>query len=294
MRTLVIQTLEAAQGSFPKINMNNYKLMSKTGRDPVRLIVRANTHILVGKGLVMVMNGVTYRQSEKIQLADIIENKIEVSLEPSFDAAFFYMPKNVRQYVIIDWNASVFNKTSSLTFDYENYYLNNDMVDITYVGRHLSFGNPAIENWDTSGIRLYRGALMENKQFDRPIGKWNMKNAEQTSYMFMNMSFNEDITDWNMENNLDMGYMFLGSGFNQDISKWTFNKEVNLTAFLNNSSFSPENLSKLYIKLAEKDWTERTKSKVFGASSVKYNRDGIVARQSLVDSGWTIIDGGLV
>jgi surface protein len=59
-------------------------------------------------------------------------------------------------------------------------------------------------------------------QYGWPIGKWDVSNVRDFSYLFYYLThFNEDIGSWDVSNGTTLNCVFLGaSSFNQDLSIW--------------------------------------------------------------------------
>lgn len=150
--------------------------------------------------------------------------------------------------------------------------------------------------WDTSGVEKFNHMFNGCRVFNQSVNHLNTSNATEMQSMFNGAyAFNHPLDEWDVSGVTNMSAMFDNArAFDQDLSSWDFNLEVNLASFLNISGMSPENYSKLLIKLASIDWSGRSQTKVLGASGVRYNASGAAARQELVDDGWTITDGGQV
>lgn len=150
--------------------------------------------------------------------------------------------------------------------------------------------------WDTSEVEKFNHMFSGCRVFNQQVNHLNTSKATEMQSMFNGAYlFNQPLDEWDVSKVTNMSAMFDNArAFDQDLSSWDFNLEVNLASFLNISGMSPENYSKLLIKLASIDWAGRTAPKVLGASGVRYEGSGATARQMLVDNGWTITDGGEV
>ena len=86
--------------------------------------------------------------------------------------------------------------------------------------------NEPIGNWDVSNVTtmlyMFGNDLMEFAVFNQDIGKWDVRKVADMKGMFRGVAdFNWDIGDWDVRNVSDMSYMFNGAAsFDQDLSGW--------------------------------------------------------------------------
>lgn len=94
------------------------------------------------------------------------------------------------------------------------------------------------------------------------------------------------------ENATNYSYMFSGcSSFDQDISFLNVDYIVRLESMLDGTSFSPENLDKLY-----NSWSSQNPNHdiTFNIPNLKYTENGLPGRTILIEEKeWVITDGGL-
>jgi surface protein len=63
--------------------------------------------------------------------------------------------------------------------------------------------------------------LFRDKNFNQPIGNWDVSKVTNMSYMFLNSNFNQDISLWDVSSLVDMKGMFWDNIlFNSDITLW--------------------------------------------------------------------------
>ena len=95
--------------------------------------------------------------------------------------------------------------------------------------------NQPIGNWDVSNVRSMRSMFDGASDFDQPIGDWNVSNVEYMDDMFsFARSFNQPIGDWNVSNVRSMGVMFRNAHFfNQPIGDWNVSNVSNMESMFN-------------------------------------------------------------
>lgn len=71
----------------------------------------------------------------------------------------------------------------------------------------------------------------ELREFNEPIGKWNVSNCTEMYRMFATTTaFNQPIGDWKVDNVTNMNGMFINSSaFNQPINKWNVSKVTDMS-----------------------------------------------------------------
>ena len=86
--------------------------------------------------------------------------------------------------------------------------------------------NQPIGNWDVSNVRSMDYMFDRAYEFDQPIGDWNVSNVTNMRSMFTSArSFNQYIGSWNTSNVTDMNHVFRrAESFNQYIGSWDTSK----------------------------------------------------------------------
>lgn len=300
MRTIVVETLDVSKGVHPKTGYSNIRL-KKNGNGEGLLSLRLNIEgVSVAKpGVISIDGGVFIDPTTEGE--STVMNRTTTALVTTYvrvdrDVAFisFQPGKRFGWKQMEDARYSAENSPMvDYAFNFKGIYTLNNLFEasptfnspVDALGRELPFVNAK------SLTVMFANTLY----FNQDISNWDVSAITNMGTMFNGaLSFNQDITNWNVANVTGMHAMFNNAtAFNQDISKWEFNLNVDFGLFLDRSGLSPENYSKLLVKLAAKDWTGRTKAKSLSAVSVKYDSDGEAARAALVASGWTIADGGL-
>ncbi|MFA8300878.1 MAG: BspA family leucine-rich repeat surface protein, partial [Hyphomicrobiales bacterium] len=151
-----------------------------------------------------------------------------------------------------------------------------------------------LNSWDVSNVTNMSNMFYGARNFTGDLSSWDVSNVTDMNYMFKGASnFNGNISSWDVSNVIHMNYMFSGaSSFNGDISSWNISKVIDFQSFIDLTSFSVENYSKLLASWGQKNILERYV--YLDVKSVNYKGAAAKAgRQRLIDDyGWFISDGG--
>lgn len=152
--------------------------------------------------------------------------------------------------------------------------------------------NQDISNWDTSSVTKMNHMFWHDYAFNQPIGSWNTSHVTTMYAMFDSAkNFNQSINNWNISNVTTVEGMFASAAaFNQDLSSWNVTNVISADRILSYAdSFSSAN----YDKLLNGWGAQNVASNVSFRASSKYTSAGATGRNSLINKGWTITDGGL-
>jgi len=217
-----------------------------------------------------------------------------------------------------NWNMS--NKTSVKAMFAGCYKFNNG-------------GSDGIKDWDVSNVQYFGvttdspfGMFTNAREFNQPIGSWNMSSALDITNMFRDardfnqnigawnlssctsmyrtfdavtqvLSFNNGgsstINNWNVSTVTNMNFMFRKcSSFNQPIDQWDVNQVTGLISFMQQVTLSTANYDALLIAWDAQGAMSFSGTAHFGSS--KYTAGGAAeaARTSLISKWGGIIDGG--
>ena len=216
-----------------------------------------------------------------------------------------------------------YDTPSPVDFDISNW----DVSNVTGMGNILAnvegwnnAGSPGISGWDTSSVIEMYG-LFSNTAFNQDIGAWDTSNVTNMDNVFYNAtSFNNggssSISGWDTSNVELMRQIFRGTSFDQpvgywdtsklqmmneafrfinysyDLANWVVTGVTSASNFLGSPSrgMSTSNYSTTLIGWGAQS-VQNGVSIYFGNS--RYSAGAAAsARQSLVNQGWTITDGG--
>ncbi len=188
-------------------------------------------------------------------------------------------------------NMSYMWRNSTLNPDVASWNTGN-VTNMAYMWSGASSANPNVTNWNTANVTtmayMWNGASNANPN----VASWNTGNVNDMSYMWNGASLvNPDVSNWNVANVTSMSRMFQNAtNANIDASSWVPTKVTNMVNMFNGVTLSTTNYSNLLIQLAAENTNENVS---LNGGSSKYNSSATSARQTLVDRGWTITDGGL-
>ena len=133
-------------------------------------------------------------------------------------------------------------------------------------------GSPGISGWDTSNVTDMYNTFGNTDSFNQPIGSWDTSSVTSIRYMFQN-----------------------ADSFDQDLSNWTVTGVTNASDFMVGAS----GLSTTNYDLTLSGWAQQSGDLQAGVSihfggSQYSTATGAGYRQTLIDAGWTITDGGQV
>lgn len=112
------------------------------------------------------------------------------------------------------------------------------VTDMTGLFKFRNFNEP-IGHWDVSNVRSMKW-MFECSQFNQPIGEWDVSSVTDMKGMFYDTPFNQYIGNWNVSNVTDMSRMFQFSKFNQPIEFWDVNNVRDMTVMFQGSWFNQD------------------------------------------------------
>ena len=185
---------------------------------------------------------------------------------------------------IVSW-AYVFNDSGNSSVD--GLYLN---------GTITTPGNMTIDDFDNIPMsrqgrqfRSYTG-LFPSTSTNIPT---LLSNTSCFDMFYRASNFNQDIGSWDVSSVIDMFGMFRrASNFNQNLESWDISSVNSMYRMFDNTALSIANYSNTLI-----GWNNLSNIPygiTLGASTLTYNDDGEIAKNSLIsNNGWTINDAGL-
>ena len=138
------------------------------------------------------------------------------------------------------------------------------------------------------------GVFTNASSFNSNLSAWDVSEVTNMANMFNNASsFNSDLSGWDVSNVTNMANMFrIASSFNSDLSGWDVSNVTSIIDYLRDAELSVDNYSNTLIGWANNPNGLQPNLSFHGGSS-KYNAQGAIARQKIIDDyGWTIVDGG--
>src|SRR5690625_1021146 len=99
--------------------------------------------------------------------------------------------------------------------------------------------NQPIGNWDVSNVTNMSG-MFYMSNFNQDIGNWDVSNVTNMSEMFRDSPFDQDIGNWDVSSVIDMSEMFSSSPFDQDIGNWDVSSVTDMRGMFRNSSFNSD------------------------------------------------------
>jgi hypothetical protein len=97
--------------------------------------------------------------------------------------------------------------------------------------------NQPIGNWDVSNV-IDMNNMFFSSTFNQPIGDWDVSKVRDMSLMFESSKFNQPIGKWNVGNVTHMGHMFRDSPFNQSIGNWDVSKVTKMRIMFAQTNFN--------------------------------------------------------
>src|SRR5690625_1353369 len=99
--------------------------------------------------------------------------------------------------------------------------------------------NQPIGNWDVSNVTNMSG-MFYMSNFNQDIGNWDVSNVTNMSEMCRDSPFDQDIGNWDVSSVIDMSEMFSSSPFDQDIGNWDVSSVTDMRGMFRNSSFNSD------------------------------------------------------
>ena len=153
--------------------------------------------------------------------------------------------------------------------------------------------NQPLDGWKVSNVMNMTSMFRSAETFNQPLDGWDVSGAANMAGMFARaLAFDKPLNSWKVANVTDMrGMFFRAEAFNQDLGAWDISNVTDLSFMFSGVTLSAGNYDALLL-----GWSRLpVQSGIsFDAGNSQYNGTAAViqARQTLLDAGWSIDDGG--
>ena len=141
-------------------------------------------------------------------------------------------------------------------------------------GNFNNGGSPSISGWDTSSVVDLSFIFAYNQAFDQPVGSWDTSSVQNMNYAFAEKNYSYDLAGW-VVTGVTSATNFLGRNVGTVSSHRGMPTSSYSTTLISWGAQSVQNGVNI----------------TFGNSTYSAGA-AATARQSLVNQGWTISDGG--
>jgi surface protein len=196
------------------------------------------------------------------------------------------------------WNVSSVNTMDSMfhgAWDFNgnvNIWTTTSLVDIDFMFFDALVFSQPIGSWDTTSVTTCKAVFFGASVFNQPLNTWEMNGVVRTNDMFKNATlFNQDLSGWNTSTIFNMNSMFNGAtSFSQDIGAWDVGALTTATLMFVSSGMTTTNYNSLL-----QGWvnSSRLVNTTF-SNDLTYTIASDTARTSIVNTPWTVNDGGQV
>ena len=171
------------------------------------------------------------------------------------------------------------------------------VIRMEHMFSQASSANPDTRDWDTSRVINMTSMFYQATQANPDTRGWNMAQVTSISNMFYEaVNAEPNVLSWETSKVEQMSSVFYrATKANPDISSWDMSQVKDVRHMLTGSNISSENYSNFLISLAG-SLPENIASQrkiVFFGNKIKYNSQAVSSRQTLVNNGWSVFDGGL-
>lgn len=315
MDTLVLKSFTNATGILPKVGFMSVKFLGQGDRSRFLPLTCRGQGIVKIEGGFIVLDDLTEVTEKEMNPGQPLSLNVKVTGE----FAIVHFPRGINGWIMKEWYIQGYPKTE-----------NTPIMDLTSRIDNLSWGNTSmfigvnLPNRPINGLNLssivdfstffaYNPRFNQNVHNIGIINAVNMNfmladcvafngrvdyivttNTTNTAGMFENdYSFNQPLVGWDMRNNYQTTRMLRNCIlFDQDISNLNWHIESDFTQILDGCGLGTVNYGK-FLAMLDAKFDGRSGVKRLEAWGVKYaSGQGKTARTSLINKGWTIVDGG--
>lgn len=239
MRTLVIQTLETAIGTFPKVDRYNIRL-NRQGDGSGVLTLNMSTS--TGPNTVTISGGKFIVAGSEVDSVTVSTAVQAFGVKITSEQGYIYFPQTVNIELRPTWDlqtknsptidfrtfnrnfkilARQFENATLFNQDISNWNISN-ITDLTLMFNNAVSFSQNINSWDVSNVTIFSNTFLKASFFNQPLNLWNVAKAVNMNSMFREASlFNQSLSSWNVEKVTDMSNMFyLALSFNSSLSGW--------------------------------------------------------------------------
>ena len=169
------------------------------------------------------------------------------------------------------------------------------VTDMSFMFNEATLANPKTETWDTSQVTRMNYMFYNAPLADPNTEDWNTSQVINMGSMFYNaFNANPNTEDWSMDQVVDMRFMFYNAiKANPNTRKWNLISLKRVDRTFSDSGISSDNYSDFLIIVDRVSPSSPSGIKRL-ENEIKYNFSAEPARQSLINKGWSINDGGLL
>ena len=180
--------------------------------------------------------------------------------------------------------SDMFSQTDAFNQDLVSWDVSN-VRDMSRMFSSSEVFNKPLDGWKTDSVTLMAEMFSNAAAFNQNLDSLNVSNVTDMSGMFDGTeAFNKPLNNWNTENVTNMTGMFSYSvAFDQALDSLDVSNVQSLTRMLSNTNISEANYDATLISWASQDVTSGV---TLGARGLSYCA-AVLARQSLIDDGWT-------
>ncbi len=169
----------------------------------------------------------------------------------------------------------------------------SSVTNMSFLFERVNYFPIDLSSWDTSNVTHMIGTFGSIGSWNPNVTNWDTSKVSSMYMMFIaSNSFNQPIGNWDTSSLTNIGFMFQHARvFNQSLANWVVTGVTYAAAFLESANnFSTANYNATLIGWASQN-VQNNVQMDFG--SAKYSAGAAAtARQTLVNKGWTIYDGG--
>ncbi len=162
----------------------------------------------------------------------------------------------------------------------------------SYAEEFNNGGSDGINDWDITSLTSLKEVFQEAELFNQPLDEWDTSNITWMIDTFQGAgSFNQDISSWDTSNVTHMDNMFDGATtFSQNLGGWDISSLRYGSQMFIDSGMTTSNYDHLLV-----GWSANSRLQNTGFSNdLTYSSAALSARTTLVNTPWTITDGGQI